>query len=704
MSTAADANMTDTLDMRLPRVLVVDDDPVTRKAVRKTLANAGFAVLEAESGERALELFRSTAADIVLLDVVMEGMDGYATCRALRRSADAQSVPILMLTGLNDLEAVDRAFDAGATDFITKPINWALLAQRVRYALRARQTYLELQRQQGRLRQAQRIARLGYWELDPLSERLRLSEEASELLGLPPGDQAHTLEVLLALAHEQDRERLREAIDLAVTTARPFSLDHRLAGPDGAERFVHQHAQVLLDEQGRTASVAGILQDITERRRAEALIEYQTYHDTATGLPNRRLFAERLEEALDAASHAGRHVAVCFLGIDRFKVVAHTYGHRVGDRLLASVAERLGSLFGERLIARFADDTLGLLIAGIEELEAVDQVTRKLLSCAEAAHDIDEHEFVSSHSVGTALYPFDGQTTDTLLKAADSALSAAQVAGGGVVRYYSAELDQQAQSRLELEKALRRALDHQELTLVYQPQIDVRSGKVVGVEALLRWQHPERGQVPPLDFIPLAEDTGLIIPIGSWVLRTACEQARRWREAGLGRLRMGVNLSARQFQHAPLQDEIREALQAAGLGPGELDLEITESTALHDFQATVATLSALREQGARASIDDFGTGYCALSYVQRLPIDTLKIDRSFVRGIGERQEDRNLARAIVALGHSLGLHVIAEGVETEAQLAFLREVGCDEIQGYLISPPLSGEAFERFLRARLQLS
>jgi len=453
--------------------------------------------------------------------------------------------------------------------------------------------------------------------------------------------------------------------------------------------------------EGRPVGRVWSFRDITERRRAEERIQYQAYHDALTGLPNRLLLRDRLTQAI---RHAKRHhllLAVMFVDVDHFKLINDTLGHAIGDRLLQGLAERfLPCVREDDSVARMGGDEFTFMFGGITKIEDAARMAEKVLRAVTHPFCLEGHDLHVTASVGIAIYPGDGDDPESLLQSADAAMYRAKEQGRNNYQLCTAGMNDRALERMALEGRLRRALDGEELVLHYQPLVEAAGGKVVGTEALLRWQHPERGLLMPDQFIPVAEESRLILPIGDWVLRVACRQLRSWHEAGFSELRMSVNLSARQFQQPGLVAAVRSALEGAGLEPRFLELEITESIAMSNVGWTAEVLRALRALGIRISIDDFGTGQSSLSYLKHFPLSTLKIDRSFVRDMASDPEDEAIASAVIALAHVLGLSVIAEGVETEAQLALLRRAGCEEYQGYLFSRPVSPDALLELLVAR----
>jgi diguanylate cyclase (GGDEF)-like protein/PAS domain S-box-containing protein len=558
-----------------------------------------------------------------------------------------------------------------------------------------------LRRNEAALAEAQRIAHLGSWEYDFVTGEVRWSDEVFRIAGHAPRSFSPTAELMMAQVHPDDRELVRAALAASRDRGEPFDLDHRIARPDGEVRLVHQQAELVRDADGRPLRRVGIVQDVTERRALEAQLQHETLHDRLTGLPNRMLFADRLEQAIARAGREGRACAVLLLDLDHFKTINDSLGHAVGDQLLLAVTARLrAALRGGDTLARLGGDEFAMLVEEVSDLAEAMRSAEQLHAAFRAPIVLDRRELVATASIGVALRSSPGDTPEDLLRFADVALYRAKEAGRARTEAFYPGMSAQALERLDLEQDLRHAVERGELRVHYQPKVDLASGRVAGLEALARWQHPERGLIMPGAFISLAEETGLIVPIGRWVLAEACRQLVAWQLAhpALPAPRLAVNLSARQFQHPDLLADVAAVIAQSGIAPRQLMLEVTESVAMQQAEAGVAILEALRALGVGLAIDDFGTGHSSLAYLQRLPVQTLKIDRSFFAG-----GDRNCAivRAVTDLAHGLGLDVTAEGLETAEQVAWAREIGCDRGQGFYFSLPRPADGIEALWSAGL---
>ena len=695
-----------------PTVLVVDDDPLVRLMTHEALAGAGMDVLEADCGESALDLLADRSPDIVLLDVMMPGKDGFQTCTELRGMAATTHTPVLMMTGLDDVESISRAYDVGATDFFTKPINYLMLVHRVRYMLRAERTANRLRDSQASLADAQRIARLASWRWDEQSDRWDWSPLLPELVGVEP-DPADLPATLLARMPADDRPGFAGRLFsvLTGTSDKPLEL-HVDDGDGGRVLLLASEARRAGDGVGRY--VLGTMQDITERRRQEQRILELVYYDELTGLPNRNYVQRQLGHVIEQSARAERPFALLSIWLDQFRRINNTLGENAGNSLLREAAQRFTSCLrasdmvalsdagsagaDTETVARIDNDEFLVLLPEIRRPEDASVIAQRVIASMAQPFRVGESDIFLSNSIG--IITTHGRDADPalLLKNADAAMHQARELGRNRYCFFDDEIHRRAAARISMETRLRHAVERGELLLHYQPLVDLRSRLPIGAEALVRWQDPEHGLIPPDRFIGLAEETGLILPIGEWVLRTACHQLQAWHESGLCDLKVSVNLSAVQFHSGKLTAQVSKALSDSGLRPESLQFEVTESVLVENTDASASLLRALRELGVTLAVDDFGTGYSSMSYLKHFPIDTLKIDRSFVTGLPGKHADVAIARAIVALGHSLGLKVTAEGVETEDQLEALALLQCDLVQGYLFSRPLPAEDFALWLR------
>ncbi|MGA7983224.1 MAG: EAL domain-containing protein [Chromatiaceae bacterium] len=694
-----------------PRVLVAEDDPTTRVVVTESLQSAGFTVDEAADGKEALQLFDRVRPQIVLTDAVMPHVDGFSLCTALREHPEGAQLPILMMTGLEDHTSIARAFAVGATDFITKPINCALLGHRVHYLLRASEAMNRVASDERRLAMAQRIARLGHWDWQPGNDRLAISAEVCRILGLDPQCHEITVFAFVERAPAEDRARVRLWLSQIEQGEGQPSVTHRVLSANSEVRHVRQQVEIVRGPDGRPTHIYGTLQDITELREAEQRIHQLAFIDGLTGLPNRTLFKDRLFRAIALAERHGRRLALLFLDLDNFKRINDTLGHTVGDELLQATAKRLVMALREsdsishgdgpdpiQNTARLGGDEFTVLLPEVKRSEDAAVVAERIRHVLSLPLTLAEHEIVITPSIGIAVYPEDGEGPDVLLKNADGAMYVAKRHGKNTYCFFDGSLNELALRRLKMESLLRNAVERGELDLHYQPQLDLDAGCVCAVEALIRWNSPIFGSVPPVEFIPFAEDTGLIVPIGEWVLRTACAQAKEWQQAGIHLERVAVNISPLQFIQHGFTKLVAQVLKETGLEPSVLELEVTESLLMSDPDGAVTALGQLKELGVQLAIDDFGTGYSSLSRLKQFPINRLKIDRTFVRDVPQNQDDVAIAMAVIAMAKSMDLRVVAEGVENKEQKQFLQDKHCDEVQGYYLSRPLPAASMGAVLR------
>ncbi|WP_124951392.1 putative bifunctional diguanylate cyclase/phosphodiesterase [Sulfuriferula thiophila] len=499
-----------------------------------------------------------------------------------------------------------------------------------------------------------------------------------------------------------NQSRRDEFVRLMYESGNVRNFESQVYRQDGSIIWISENARAVKDVNDVVLFYEGTVVDITERKQHEEELQYQASHDILTGLPNRMLLMDRIERAVSRAKRETQKVAVVFVDLDNFKLINDSLGHHVGDRLLLEMASRLSSCIrNQDTVARLGGDEFVLVLTEQLDEPGVTHIIRRLLEMIAQPWTDESHEYSLSCSIGISCYPCDGDSADILLQCADIAMYEAKDAGKNTFHFYTPELNQAVTERLELANDLRRAVEREEFRVFYQPRVDVSSGKIVGAEALIRWQHPEKGLISPDNFIPISEETGLIVPMGEWILNEACRQNKSWQEAGLPPISVSVNLSPIQFRQPGLIDAVTNALRQTGLNSRYLELELTESFFMQDAERINVAITAMKTLGVELAIDDFGTGYSSLSYLKRFPVNHLKIDKSFVQEIDTSPDDAAIVRAIITLGHELGLKVVAEGVETLANYTFLQEHNCDEIQGYYFSRPVPAYHLELLLHKQM---
>lgn len=691
---------------------VVEDDAIIRGMLSELLRSAGFEVVSCVDGLEAVAVAVDRHPDLILLDLGLPGIDGFEVCTRLRACDATRETPIMVLTGRDDISAIRAAFEAGASDFAVKSIAPSLIVHRVQFMLRATHTLRELRRSESRLAEAQRIARVGNWELDMRSgaflgsremfKLLRLGTEAgvrpvslvrNVLSSIEPG----ALDAALAELHDESVERLDR--------------EFRIAGDNGRVRIVHLIGEVERGANGNVERVLGTAQDLTELVEHREQIKTLAYYDWLTGLPNRLMFVDLFQAALSVARRRGQKVALMVVDLDNFKQINDTLGHGAGDEVLRVVGGRLRDAVrdydrmsrvlegvAESSVARMGGDEFLLAVVELDSGEQASAIARRLLQSTSESLSILGEPISVSASIGISVFPDDGDDFETLLKHADVALYQAKDAGRNGFEFFDPRMNEAALQRLVLETSLREAIARRELSLVIQPKVDGRTRRVIGGEALLRWRHREHGPVAPSIFVSLAERIGLAIPLTAFVVEQVCAQLQRWANEGMQLLPVAINVSPHVFRDREAVDAMSAIPRAYGISPTLIEFEVTETVLIADPAAAESHLSRLRSMGFRIALDDFGTGYSSLSHLRKFGLDSLKIDRSFVRDLQDNTRDGSIVRAVIGMARSLGLEPIAEGVENEGQRDLLLSFGCVTMQGYLFGQPESADAFASRMR------
>ena len=740
-----------------PTILIIDDDESMCDIVAQYLHTLGFSILTAGNGKTGIALFDENAPNLVLLDLSMPEMNGFQVLDALKEKII--DTPVIIISGVGSEKDTTRALKLGAWDYITKPFQELDI---LKHAVESALERAALQAQNKRLQEDRPAA--GGGKASDLEKRTMELERAYNVLEREvqerkraeksiQSERAYMQAVIDGVRHpaiivQPDRriimmndavmallpsnyvgrdnlfchqayrqsdtpcsgEDHRCVLEEMMETGKAAICKHRDILENGEERIFELEASPLWNEDGTLHGFLEVIRNITEDLSMEAqLQEHQerlyhlVHHDTLTSLPNRLLLQDRLQRMMFKAKRTETSVAMIFLDLDRFKNINETLGHEVGDKLLVGVGNTLeGCIRKSDTVARIGGDEFAVILDDLQDVKFIAVVARKILQALSKPIFVDDYELYATCSIGISVFPADGDNVEDLMRCADTALYRAKEAGKNNYQFYTRDMNIRAFEFLLLEAGLRKALSNNELEAYYQPQMDLENNRLIGMEALLRWNHPEKGMILPGDFIPLAEETGLIEPIGEWVLREACTQNKAWQEKGYPPVCISVNISARQFYRKDIVELVASVLKETGLEPQCLELELTESIIMHDVEATIKTLKDLKKMGVKLAIDDFGTGYSSLAYLKLFPIDYLKIDRSFVSNIASDANDAAIAKSVIVLAHSMNLKVMAEGVENLEQLDILREQDCDFIQGYFFSKPLSAKEFVPFFEPLLR--
>ncbi len=697
-------------------ILIVDDDPVVLKSLRDLLAVRGFSADTAIGGREAIACLDQKEYDLVLLDLQMPYVSGHDVMRHIKQQE--MNTSVIVVSGETSFEAARDACSQGAYDFLRKPYATDELMITVNNALKEKKLENQNTLIQSQLHESERLHRYlvntspdiiyildqdGHFTF--INERVEtlLGYDHKELIGKHYSTVVHQKDIEVARYVFNERrvgDRASRNVELCLKCK-----------DDSTERFFETRTlPIELSSVGIYKSgdnpkkktylgTYGVARDITERKMAEDTINFQAYHDLLTNLPNRALLRDRLSLAISQAKREQEMLAVMFLDLDRFKNINDSLGHVVGDELLQQVSTRLKSCVREGdTLARFGGDEFTLLLPKITKgKEDVRKIADKINEVLKDPFIIDDNELYVSASIGISIYPRDGNNMDTLIKHADIAMYHVKDTGKNNHKFYSTDMTTPYFQNLSLETGIHKALENDEFHLMYQPQINIKTGEIVGVEALLRWDHPEHGPITPAEFIPFAEETGMIVEIGHWVLRNACAELKRWRDAGLPQIRMSINVSARQLTEKSIVKHVSNVLKDYAIPGHCLEIEITENAIMSDMDSVIHKLKELSKKGVFIAIDDFGTGYSSLSYLHKLPIQTLKIDRAFIKEVNMKHSGNSIINTIVAMAKGLNLNVIAEGVETQQQLDYLQEIDCSEAQGFLFGKPLTADVIAQLL-------
>jgi predicted signal transduction protein with EAL and GGDEF domain/DNA-binding response OmpR family regulator len=716
------------------KILIIDDDPTLCLIAEKKLAVYGYQVITAMTGQQGIQSTLELMPDLLLLDYELPDMSGLEVCRQLRNDTNSVDKPILFIAGKNDYKSIENAFQAGATDFSSKPLNWTILNYRIQYMLRTHELYLSLLSSEARLTKAQKMAKIANWEYSQSDKSFKYSDTLYDILEIDKSiDKTVICEKFLVNIPAEEQALVRQAMTNCIEHKISFEIEHALLTSRG-KKIISHIGNVIKNDASDAVDCIGTLQDITERRQTENQIRTLAYYDSLTGLMNREAFLSVLDETLMNHQRDNLLSALLFIDLDDFKRVNDTLGHNTGDLLLCEIAQRLSSCVRtaeqseEYLIkyqppakglqsdaafrvnpievnrfnlGRLGGDEFTVFLGNIISKQLVTSVANRLLASLEQPFLLDGHELFVTFSIGIALAPDDGVSIHSLLKNADTAMYSAKAQGKNNFQFYTPELSNRSLYRLAMESDLRNAIANDELFLVYQPQFNLQTGKMVGAEALLRWTHKNKGEIVPNEFIPLAEQTGLILVIGSWVFEQFSATLHLWKQQGLlpETFKLALNVSSLQFHQVDMMQKVRAIFADQELNK-YVEFELTESVMMTNAEANLSKLNELVAHNISLAVDDFGTGYSSLSYLHSFPVNTVKIDRSFISNM-ENDGQINIVKAVIAMAHGMEIQVVAEGIENQWQLDFLKAEGCDTGQGFFFAKPMTTEKFTQLLQQEL---
>jgi diguanylate cyclase (GGDEF)-like protein/PAS domain S-box-containing protein len=687
-------------------ILIIEDERIVALDIQNSLEHRGYQVVgHADRGEVAIKMAVELHPDLILMDIGLKGeMDGIEASNQIRAQVD---LPVIFLTAFANQSTVERARLAQPFGYILKPFDEHELVIAIEITLYRHSMDKKLRESEERYALAVRGTNDGLWDWNLKSNEIYYSPRWKAMLGFNEDEIGNHPDEWFNRIHPDDRGNVQKGLSSHLQGITPnFEIECLMQHADGGYRWVLSRGLAVHDLKGTACRITGSQTDISARKLVEESMMYDALHDSLTGLPNRALFMDRLTQILE---HTKRHpddlFAILFIDLDRFKVVNDSLGHAVGDQLLIAAANRLQfCLRPEDTVSRLGGDEFGILLTEVKDVSDAIRVAERIQARLTETTILGSVHKSSTASIGITMFNEKYTQPNDMLRDADTAMYRAKALGGDRYQIFDPDMYIRARALLELEADLKQAVKNQEWQVYYQPIISLPSGKITGVEALVRWNHPRRGIIQPDEFIPLAEETGLILPIGEYVLQAACTQARLWREAGHSKLWVSVNLSARQFQDQDILKKIGKIMQESGLPGSALHLEVTESVAMKNLEYSVRILQQLNELGIHLSLDDFGNGYSSLGYLKIFPLKVLKIDRSFIQDLETDQSSEAITTAIISMGHLLNLEVVAEGVETKNQLAFLKSQFCDEVQGFLFSRPLPAEHIGAILNRRTPYS
>jgi diguanylate cyclase (GGDEF)-like protein/PAS domain S-box-containing protein len=721
-------------------ILVVDDNANNLKLVQTLLSEEGFKVRLATSGQMAINSCLSSPPDMILMDITMPGMDGLEACETLKKEESMENIPIIFLSALKDEFDIVRGFAAGGVDFVTKPFKKETLKARItthltisklqsnlknvnenlehlvdtrteelkntneslkKEILSREQVQQELALSEERLKFALMASNEGTFDWDIETDTAYLNNTYYTMLGYEVGEIPGNLQNFLELVHPDNIETVKENINKLLTgTTNEQKSEYRLKKKNGDYCWILSKSLVVdKNQSNKPIRIVGTITDITTEKQYEEHLKQLASYDTLTNLPNRKYFTDILNNAISRSKRKSQTHAVLFMDLDRFKTINDSLGHSAGDTLLKMFSERLNDVLRETdVVARLGGDEFTILLEDINTSHWAAEVSQRIIEIMNEPIDLQGHQVVISPSIGIVLYPDHGESTEELLKNADTAMYHAKSLGGNNYWYFTDTMNKAAHNRLKLEEDIRTALKNEEFIIYYQPKVDIHTGDIVGMEALARWNRNGSGIVSPNEFIPIAEETGLIIPIGSQILYKAAEQISTWNKANIDRHKVAINISAKQFNQPDFLKQLEVTLDNFKLAADNIEIEITEAAIMENIDAAIKTMNEIKDLGITIAMDDFGTGYSSLSYLKIFPIDTLKIDMSFIRDMESSEVNKSIVKTIIDLAHTLKLNVVAEGVEHQHQTNTLLAMDCDVVQGYLYSKPVPEEEMSALLK------